>query len=1034
MQHLAESCRNRNTQHIGTDGRRMTSYGSTVAGSTNQDVEAAKDSYENIEAEIEGLKKDVKRLRDEAIKNEATRGHIAPQTEEELLIEKSLFSRGGRAQLSRGPPAEDSAAARLQRQHEAKNTENKAPVDNKPRADRLPSPCDFPVLGSGHSSSGVTSPTTSELQSRKQSYAHIATTGMMDALSHAYSPSHAKRADSKLSGSIAEDLISTASAVSRTKNASAAATQDSHASKDNKDSVIISSEIDTVEATSGGAFVGKATQSTSKDKPPKQAPRFAQPTQSFARRTGESLRKDSASVSPKQAADGLPARSVKTKGPNFETEKRATQRQQKRKSLPGDWFTTPDQHSNATSLEVVEKATHVSVAASQKSAPRPSAALSSPPENHHVAGAANTRDDTTSLKSKLNKAQSQQTQHKKSSSYMAPTAAAKQRNVATRSHEKSKRDASRQKTEEAKTHITHESQNVPSSSRPDTACSDNSSVQFILDRSTIDTKTSPAGQSNDAQRHSHTPRYSPGRFHTPGQVSSPTAAMSLKRADRSPSKIPRGSPHIERQTRQSRSRQEAVGSSRSDGLDALPEVANTTTKRRTSHGHLLTPIVACLDAKGLLNKSSTKNALIESYLQSNKAGGLGSPLDSQQDEAPDAAKRRSYPPFSPSAIGRENKHVKRVLAPHLRKSRDSSQASTSTDATLGPQSNMQLTPLGPSRNVSQVSGVSQGNPLNSAGLSPGLPQSTPSMPPPSRVSSLRATASEFKPMTPSSDDVGACDLESALEYKSPEQWSRMHPDLRRAIQNLRNFHKTGSWQPSHTLPSQSSSPWLAAKVVESHFSEGLMADAGNNMPYLGSVDDNGSPHSVQVGQVLKPTLSPGKKTVQWMLLNLDGKETPIKFGRAPAPHVSPVHEPSTPTISAASDSTSPLTTPHSLQGWQIGSAYSYNPYGWTGGDGKEIKFVGYGPHAERDPNTVVDFHFNGRTASYSTSTPNGFKDDDKENRPSEGRVAPRSQRQWAEKLGYHKVPCGNVEITHAVEQIPFGSQLAGYCHDCVAGK
>ena len=239
------------------------------------------------------------------------------------------------------------------------------------------------------------------------------------------------------------------------------------------------------------------------------------------------------------------------------------------------------------------------------------------------------------------------------------------------------------------------------------------------------------------------------------------------------------------------------------------------------------------------------------------------------------------------------------------------------------------------------------------------------------------------------------------------------------------------WRSGNTFPQQQSPPYAPFKHIGRRSWAGLVPQTSIENVHTTFIDDNGSPHGIQVGQVLKPSLSPGKKTVQWMLQDLDGKETPIKFGRAPPPEAAFADEPLTPTMSSTSDDTSPLKTPHSVRGWHIGSASSPNPYGWAGGDGKEIKFVGYGPYAERDPNNVVNFNFNGRTSSFGTSVPNGFSED-KENLRFTEYVAPKSQQQWAQKLGYHKVPCGNVEITHAVEHIPFGSQLAGYCHDCMA--
>lgn len=126
-----------------------------------------------------------------------------------------------------------------------------------------------------------------------------------------------------------------------------------------------------------------------------------------------------------------------------------------------------------------------------------------------------------------------------------------------------------------------------------------------------------------------------------------------------------------------------------------------------------------------------------------------------------------------------------------------------------------------------------------------------------------------------------------------------------------------------------------------------------------------------------------------------------------------------------------MKTPFSARGWRIGSAHARSPYGWKGGDGKEIRFVGYGPHAERDPNTPVSFDYNRSTISLATASSNRWTSDGETWSQTNG-VAPKSQRQWAEKLGYPKVPCGSVEITQATEEMPFGSQLAGYCYDCAA--
>jgi hypothetical protein len=269
-----------------------------------------------------------------------------------------------------------------------------------------------------------------------------------------------------------------------------------------------------------------------------------------------------------------------------------------------------------------------------------------------------------------------------------------------------------------------------------------------------------------------------------------------------------------------------------------------------------------------------------------------------------------------------------------------------------------------------------------------------------------------------------------MRYIPDEEWAMLPFEARMVITRERERCKSQCWPPNGSQ-SDHLTPAAGFNLDNILPSGDIIARRGMHGATMSFVDENGSPNNVQMDQVLKPNLiNPRKKTVQWMLQDIDGTETPAKFGRAPAPSAMPVFSPSTATISSRSEDTSPPKTPNSVRGWQIGSTLSHIPYGWTGGDGKEIKFVGYGPHAERDPNSVINFNFQGRTSSFGAATSNGYHEE-KANFSHEY-VAPRSQRQWAEKLKYHKVPCGDVEITHAVEHIPFGSQLANCCHDCMA--
>jgi len=229
-------------------------------------------------------------------------------------------------------------------------------------------------------------------------------------------------------------------------------------------------------------------------------------------------------------------------------------------------------------------------------------------------------------------------------------------------------------------------------------------------------------------------------------------------------------------------------------------------------------------------------------------------------------------------------------------------------------------------------------------------------------------------------------------------------------------------------------PQSAAIPIRDRDSDALMLDVAAKSQTV-------SCHGVQVGQVFKPALSPGTKNVHWTLQDIDGQSKPITFGRSPPP-CTPVTDDmvtgDTPFISPRSDDTAPLKSPRSVQAWTIGSGgYAPGPYGWKGGDGKEISFRGYGPHAERDPNSPINMQYfggGGRASSFGgTTMGSGFSPPGSfENISTSPKVWPRSRRQWAELAGYNKVPCGNMEIAVAAEQIPFGVPSAGYCNDCIA--
>ena len=194
-------------------------------------------------------------------------------------------------------------------------------------------------------------------------------------------------------------------------------------------------------------------------------------------------------------------------------------------------------------------------------------------------------------------------------------------------------------------------------------------------------------------------------------------------------------------------------------------------------------------------------------------------------------------------------------------------------------------------------------------------------------------------------------------------------------------------------------------------------------------------NQVRAGQVLKPTLSPGKKNLQWILQDIDGQERPISFGRAPPPPPPPgTFSDGSPAISPTSDDTSPFKTPQGHHAWTIGASFTSRPYGWKGGDGQEISFSGYGPQTEYNPMSPVNMMFFPSNHSSPLQQPHGSNSPG--NQYQSPKVWPRSQKQWAELAGYNnvatKVPCGNMEFVSAVEHMPMWApeSAMGYCNDC----
>lgn len=987
-----------------------------ISNSSRDDHEVKAYAFDCIEAEIDQLKEDVLRLREEADHGQPTN------------------SNNGKP-LARSPAAtHDSAAARLQRMHEAGKAETQA-TSHPSRPQHLPTQMDFPALGTSHTRPSAIPMPAGEYNSRPTSYADAATTGMMDAIDRAFSTRTAKRKDTKLSDG-AFPPLSNATLQSQTAASSTAGTHDTPESQDDEHcSIIVSREQMDGELSACCSTVNTTTAAhLNTGKTLRQAPRFAQPTRSSSQRVQDTLRKEVSPVSVASASSGTPARSTKGKDLNFATDKKATLRQQKRKSLPFDWMANVTAHHSGPISEPTIVPPSIGTPMSDRFSSPVHATLSKTVESWQFDRSPQAKDSTEPLHAMASEVQGQHTLRKKASSYMAPTAAATQRTIAMLGQEKTKRDVVRTKAMVTQTSPVREVQQIVTPTRSCTISSDQSSVQFILEHHPSDA-TTPDKSNGVAEVQNRKPANKSFTASSPTRASS--RAPSMRSASVSPSKIPRRTSRVPQVSQQQTETQEKPPLPSKRSPMKMAEVSNVVPMRRTSRGHILQPIIACLDAKGLLSKTTSENAAVRALfgsdasktgeVDSGRCGGRRSTQASSTMEmvSPQVGEARNH--TSPS---KTSGSVDIVQGGVMDRTSGSAQVDDRSEVLNGSGDDIFDGHHMPG-DFPSASGV-----YSTSGYDAQMQQR--------RTSSLRATANEFTPTSVDRAFSGQFNMPSTLAYLPPDEWFALSPDQRQAIVELRTQTKYGSMHSANFL---SSNIPMRGPIDPAWTTSSIPQTALPPPTFPELVDENGSPNGVQAGQVLRPTLSPGKKTVQWVLQDLDGKQTPLKFGRAPPPSLPPLaaYSSSTPSLSPTSDDTAPLPTPGSLpRRWHIDSAVSHRAtaprFGWEGGDGKEIRFVGYGPHAERDSppgaGAVVHFNFGGVTASYDhVGVPNGFhcQYEDPENFHSD-EVAPRSRLQWALKAGYERLPCGDVEVGCAVEHCVArggGGGVHGSCGTCV---
>lgn len=978
LQHIAEYHRSRRSTNAPVFGQHHPSYSTTAPTSVSHEkVAEAQHAFNNIEAEIDVLKQDVMKLR-----NESDKGRNTPKTEQELAMDRFLSTRSKKTAKLTSSGVEESAAARLQRLHETQDMKHDEPV---PQTQPTPPPTasDFPDL------SQTVKPTsrrpTKSGQPRQASYAQAAANGMMDAIGSAFAASNKSGSQAKCTKPTTVGTLSTnrpdgSSNMDCTWTNSTNTTQDPFDSTAEDGSVIIATDSKSMQGHSTKVSTPVVPSDVSRNsKSTKHVPHFAQPTKAFTSRAGDLRSKDSASsLSPISPKESSPTKTLKAKELAQSTAKHARQNQQKRKSLPEGWITAPESKSSPV-------------------------------------GHAATTKIPTPKKTKAKEGKTLSPPRKQTQSYMAPTAAAVQRNMATLG---SVNPSSQESEVGSEFHAgdAHTGIAMTEVTRPSTTLSETSSVCFILDRPNGLTNSPVSGRTSSMES---TPSISSTHYqHKVDQM--PLYATPHSAPLSSTPRAPRPMAPTQRMPK---------GRQAGPGQDTTPlrtyasvaGVANTVTKRRTSHGHLLAPIVERLASRGLLNKEGQNVTPSRSEL-SNKETSVfqsfhaneGSSME--HHEAPLEGLGVSY---GTAAMG--------VLPPHLRRSRETSTASTSTNVSCQHRPATPKASKYHDRFMEPSISEERRDSVMGVTAPAAIPaQAVPRVQQQTRVPSLRPTADVFEPRKPIEDFEATNNIELSSRFVPDQEWFQLSPERRDRIQYLRAVRGNRGWNPvlKQCMPFDGFSPF-----GNSFFGP---VEGTSHSRYDGSLFP---PHQmypsktfsgVHAGQILTPSISPGRKSVTWKLKDLDGTETPIRFGRAPPP----VFDPSTPTISSTSDDTGPLITPSPAPGWRIGSTYNAMPYGWKGGDGKEISFMGYGPHAERSVIQPVAFDFKGTNSRYAPDVSNGFVEEEKENDAPLDFVVPRSQRQWAEKLGYPKIPCGNVEVTDAVESMPGSSQLNAYCFDC----
>jgi hypothetical protein len=456
-------------------------------------------------------------------------------------------------------------------------------------------------------------------------------------------------------------------------------------------------------------------------------------------------------------------------------------------------------------------------------------------------------------------------------------------------------------------------------------------------------------------------------------------------------------------------------------------VANTTTVRRESHGHILAPIKAKLDTLGLLSSRSSSASL----------GGLAA-IDRSSDSSSMQVECSSTPSSYSSTTQTFDDSVvsDNFLPPHIK----SRQVTSSSIKTLRPSH------------------------MENENHKPQAP-------------SLRATAQEFTPNHMLQQELTRLVQDSALDYRPDDTWSSLSPRVRQSIVELRHFHKQISGRAKHDHSNGDGNVDDGSLAQNPRQSAYTLATDAVHSPTLDYEHGKWLAHTVD-GKAFAPSFGRAPPPV-WPQLAANPVNLSFSTESAKAVFPSPFVSPSSLDVSPSSTLAS-TTSPGSAWSFESPSNNGIAEGIWAGSDGREIAFVGNGVRAERHRRINKPFrpdhyhrqHFHHgsyppavsawqtvtspRKRVHDASVPRlvGMDYDDQTSpvsgwdrgfySPVSPPLAPRSRQQWLEMSCGAKPCVGDVEIVSAAEILPFmlprdkddmqrrERENFGFCGSCVA--